>query len=170
MRRADFLAKAAELLPRAEYAVVEGARLFIPEDGVPPALTDASPLLRAYYAWELSLRNELAILRAARLGKTPERYLRPGEPQWDVSRLAHSAAALESPLDGELLIERERWAYLERLETGHYFDLERIVAYVLKLQALERRARFEVERGERAYATAYDSILSGASMERPEGV
>lgn len=170
MRHVDFLTKAAELLPPADYAIVESARLSIPKDGVFPVLTSASPLLQAYYAWELSLRNELAILRAGRMGKAPERYLRPGEPQWEVTRIAHSAATLESPLEAELLIERERWAHIEQLEKGHYFDLEHILAYTLKLQALERRDRFETERGERAYTKAYDSILSGASLRGTEGV
>jgi len=168
LRYVDFLTKAAELLPPADYATVEKACLYIPQDGKAPVSTSASPLLQAYYAWELSLRNELAILRAGRMGKAPERYLRPGEPQWDIRRLAHSVTMVESPLEAELLIERERWAQIERLEQGHYFDLEHIFAYALKLQALERRDRFETERGEHAYAKAYDSILSGASLRRAE--
>lgn len=169
-RYRDFLKKAADLLPPADYAVLESARLYIPEDGLIPAFTGDSPLLRAYYAWELSLRNELARRRAERMGKAPERFVRPGEVHGEAARVAQAAATMDNPLEGELLIERERWVYIDRLETGHYFDLERLVAYALKLQSLERRARFETERGARAFSAAYDSILEGASPERAEDV
>jgi hypothetical protein len=77
-------------------------------------------------------------------------------------RAAQGAAQCEDPLEGELSIEREKWSFLERLETGHFFDLEALVAYALKLQILERRALFEAERGETSYKTAYSEILDAA--------
>jgi hypothetical protein len=168
MRFQDFLRKASELLPPAKSVVLENARLYIPGDGAIPAPAGDSPLLRSYYAWELSFRNELAVRRAERMGIAPERFTRPGEIQRDVARIAQAAAALENPLEAELLIERERWATIDRLETGHSFDLERLVAYALKLQSMERRARFETARGERAFSAAYDSILESASPDRAE--
>ncbi|MCX7025820.1 MAG: hypothetical protein NT080_14570 [Spirochaetes bacterium] len=143
--------------------ILRGARLFAPEDGSIPSGVAESPLLASYLKWELSLRNELAKIRAHQLGKSPERYVKPGEPEWEAARVAQSAAACDNPLEAELLIERERWALIERLETGHFFDLESLLAYGLKLQALERRAKFETERGERAYSSAYESILSGVA-------
>ena len=68
-----------------------------------------------------------------------------------------------------MIIEREKWAYLERLEAGHYFDLETLAAYALKLRILERKALFEAERGEASYRAAYADILDSAEAPSADG-
>ncbi len=170
MPYAEFLERARNLIPADDYETLSGGRIFAPEDGSFPTGSGRSPLLGEYLAWEIGLRNELVKARAQALGKTAERFLRPGEPGFEAARIAHAAVACDDPLEAELLIERERWALIDRLETGHYFDLEALVAYGLKLQALERRARFQVERGEAAYTNAYESILAGAGGSDDAGI
>ncbi|HSV56469.1 MAG TPA: hypothetical protein VLH39_05105 [Magnetospirillaceae bacterium] len=145
----------------ADYLVLQSALSDHPFADVASETRRSRALFR-YRAWEKGLRNELTRIRAGRTGKTPERYLRSGDPEWDGIRVARAAAQCEDPLEGELLIERERWACLERLETGHFFDLEALVAYALKLRVLERKALFDSERGEGVYTAAYREILSAA--------
>ncbi|MCK7479647.1 MAG: DUF2764 domain-containing protein [Candidatus Moduliflexus flocculans] len=96
---------------------------------------------------------------SARLLRNP---FAPGTRSGEGVRTAQAAAQCEDPLEGELVIEREKWAYVERLESGHYFDLEALTAYALKLRILERKARFEAERGEASYGAAYREILDSA--------
>jgi hypothetical protein len=98
-----------------------------------------------------------------------EKHVRPGSVEWDGLRAAQAAFQAESPLDGELVIERERWAVLERLQVGHYFDTEALVAYALKLQILERVGRFELERGRAAYGQVYGDILGASGAPGPDG-
>ncbi len=149
--------------------MLTGARFFIPEDGSFPASADSSPLLGRYYRWELALRNELARLRAGKLQKPVEKHVKPGDPEWDGLKTAQTAFQAEDPLQGELVIERERWAFIEALAVNRFFDMEYLVAYALFLQALERRARFAVERGQEGYRTVYSSVLESADYRDESG-
>jgi hypothetical protein len=164
-----FLARCEGRVNSADYELLKAARAQAPEDGVTAKSTRRSPILTSYRTWEKALKNELVRLRAHKLGKAPERFIRPGDPEWDAVRVAQAAAQCDDPLEGELLIERERWSFVERLETNHLFDLEALVAYALKLQILERRALFEAERGETSYKTAYREILDTAQAPASAG-
>ena len=113
--------------------------------------------------WAGARSTRSACASAASTGCTPRAISRSG---W-FSRTA--AFQAESPLDGELVIERERWAVVERLQVGHYFDTEALVAYGLKLRILERTARFEVERGRAAYGEVYRDILGASGAPGPGG-
>lgn len=166
---AEFVERALRFLTEKDAAVLTGARLFIPEDGSFPAAAGSSPLLGRYYRWELALRNELARLRAGKLQKPVEKHVRPGDPEWDGLRTAQTAFQAEDPLQGELVIERERWAFIEALAVNRFFDMEYLVAYALFLQVLERRARFAVERGQEGYRTVYSSVLESADYRDESG-
>jgi len=166
---AEFLDRASRFLSAKDDATLRGARLFIPEDGSFPTAAGSSPLLSRYYRWELSLRNELARLRAGRLQKQADRHVKPGDPEWDGVKTAQAAFQCDDPLQGELLLERERWAFVESLSVNRFFDIEYLVAYALLLQAQERRARFAVERGQEGYRTVYASVLETADYRDESG-
>jgi len=163
----DFLERCEGRMKDAEFRVLAAAEAPESDVGGDGSALNRSRILSAYRTWDRALRNELARLRAHRLGKAPEKYLRPGDPEWEGVRTAQAAAQCEDPLEGELVIEKEKWAYVERLESGHYFDLEALTAYALKLRILERKARFEAERGEASYGTAYREILDSAGAAAP---
>jgi hypothetical protein len=165
----EFLERAGRYLSPKDLFVLEGARLYIPEDGSFPLSAASSPLLMRYYRWELALRNELARLRAQRLQKPADKHLKPGEPEWDGVKVAQAAFQAEDPLQGELLIERERWSFIEGLGVNRYFDMEFLSSYALLLQALERKARFTAEAGEAGYGTVYRSVLDSADYRDESG-
>ena len=166
---AEFLDRASRFLSAKDAATLEGACLFLPEDGISPKVAAYSPLLARYCRWERSLRNELARLRAGRLQKPVERHLKPGDPEWDGLKTAQAAFQADDPLQGELLIERDRWSFIEALSVNRFFDIEYIVAYALLLQALERRARFDAELGQQGYRTVYRSVLDTADYRDESG-
>ncbi len=165
----EFMERAARYLSPRDLFVLEGARLYVPEDGSFPMSAGSSALLMRYYRWERSLRNELARLRAQRLQKPAEKHLRPGEPEWEGHKTAQAAFQAEDPLQGELIIERERWAFIESLAVNRFFDMEFLASYALLLQALERRARFTAEAGEAGYGTVYRSVLDSADYRDESG-
>jgi len=169
MPYAEFLDRASRFLSGKDLKTLSGARLSLAQDGSFPPAAAASTLLTRYYRWELALRNELARLRAGRLQKPLERHLRPGEPEWDGAKAAQAAFQAEDPLQGELTIERERWAMIESLAVNKFFDMESLLAYGLLTQALERRARFAVERGQEGYGTVYRSVLETADYRDESG-
>ena len=67
----------------------------------------------------------------------------------------------ETPLKSETFMSGTLWTILEDLMVGHYFDVDYLTAYYLKLQILERRASFQVEAGKQKL----ESILSGDKLD-----
>jgi len=123
---------------------------FIPEQGL-KALTKLS--LDGEYsdsqidsaAWEkwkefdTSLRNELARIRAERKHIDPERYLRQAQTASSViSHLAIGAYRNPSILEAKMALDEQRWRMLDEFSFGHYFDLDLLIVYALKLLLLER--------------------------------
>jgi hypothetical protein len=169
----EFLRRARRHLSRADYRAIEGAVLNPSPDEAPA--TGGSLLLERHNAWERALRNALAVLRAERLGREAEAYLRPALPMDEAlaasaSETARAAFGAASPLEGELAIERARWSFLDRECPFQTFDLESLVAYRLELQVLERVALFLPERGEKEYREVYAAILRPAQSSSETGV
>ena len=94
----------------------------------------------------------MAKVRAARKHTDVTKYLRHEryiEPP--IAHLAMNAYRSPSPLEGERILDEARWQKLEELSFGHYFDLEFLLIYALKLLILER--------WERIYAADKISLL-----------
>lgn len=105
---------------------------------------------RAWKMFERTLRNELARNRAIRMHKDPQQHVRE-DIRFDpfIAPFSHWAVSQDSPLDAELYLDRVRWEKLDELAVGHYFDIEILVIYSLKLKILER----------------WDRINSGTGMD-----
>lgn len=115
-------------------------------------------VLEEWRAWEKTLRNKLASLRAQRKGEDAEKHIREGEDVFGVERTAHEAFGNDSPLAGEDILNRARWAFLDELETFHYFDMEKLVIYFLKLQILERKSLFDEEKGTGRFESIVETL------------
>ncbi len=98
-----------------------------------------SVLLKEWENFNRSLMNELVRTRAVKKGKDPNKYLR-GDSGVDpfIAPLTHWAVNQDSPMEAELYLDRARWDKIEEIKTGHYFDLEYLIAYGLQLKILER--------------------------------
>ncbi len=134
-----------------------------------PDSDEASGICEYFHSWEKSLRNELVRLRAAAQGLDENKYLRVSEDIFGVGEIAAEAMAKQTPLEAELFLDYGRWNYIDELVTGHYFDIEFLRAYRLKLQLLERRASFEEDKGFAAYRELYARVLDASGAEVPVG-
>lgn len=110
--------------------------------------------------FETSLRNALVKVRT----EDPNRqnaYTRPSDTAEDqrVHEIAREAHAASHPLDAEHVLDRARYSFLEELEVGHFFDIDRLVVYYLKLQLVTRRALQTSEKGRSVFEKRYDSVL-----------
>lgn len=97
------------------------------------------PILQKWFSFETALRNEFVKIRASYRHIDPVPYLR--QDGYDGPSLFHSVMAAHrnpSLLDSERALDQERWNFLEELARGHYFDLDSLVVYALKLTILER--------------------------------
>jgi hypothetical protein len=145
---ADLLNRIRLLPPADEWARREAAA--------------GSAVLAGYYDWETELRNEWTRLRAPKLGRDAAQDIRPGAPDYSARTAARAALAAASPLEGEILLERGRWDRIDALRTGHFLDLETLVAYGLQLRILHRKAAFVPDRGTRTFEGLRRALLASA--------
>ena len=129
-----FLILSDGLIPEEDVTVIKNSSIFGEYD-----YTVKQPTLKKWVEYDTALRNELVRLRAARKHLEPAKYLR--EDIYVDSSIPHIAlAALRNPsiLEGERFLDLERWKFLDELSMGHYFDLDFLIIYALKLLILER--------------------------------
>jgi hypothetical protein len=109
--------------------------------------------------WEIALRNELVRLRTKNRDLEAQSHLVESPTVLSAQQSAHEAFGQESPLQAEDALNRARWRYLDELEVGHYFDIDKILIYDLRLQILERKALFDAEQGREMFEKIYAEIL-----------
>ena len=93
-------------------------------------------------------------------GWEAEKYLHEGPEAFGVEQTAREAAGDSSPLSAEHTQNRARWSFLDDLETGHHFDMEKLVVYFLKLQILDRKDLFNKERGTEKFEKLIEERMS----------
>lgn len=138
----------------------------------PVELEEDPPCVVSWQRFERGLRNELVRLRAAKKGRDPADYVRRDEAGNDdsdrmgIAEAAREAYGEESPLSGEAALNRLRWAFLDELEVGHFFDLDRLIVYYLKLQILARKRMFSRDEGERVFTATMEKIMNDYYQEQ----
>ena len=103
--------------------------------------TDDTRVMQLYSRWEISLRNTLARLRAAKLGQDPEtNVVKYAAFDSAADTAARNAFILTDPMEKELALDRARWDFLTGLEWSHAFNFEALCIYRCKLMILEKWA------------------------------
>lgn len=125
------------------------------------AASAAGTFLAGYFRFEKTLRNVLAALRARKLGYPPSAHLvgagelaEPlGQSHAEDFGLAAELPWIErllgspDPLAWEEATERILWEHLDEQTKALDFEFDFVLAYLLKLQLLERRLGLSDERG-----------------------
>ena len=151
----SFLQLCDETLEPADMTILRGVRLR--SDGEPTGNAAADGWSR----WERSLRAETAKARASRRGLEPESAApRMGPESAAVLEAARAAMSEASPDAAEDILLRAMWGRMDELETGHHFDLDKLVVYYLRVQLLELKARRNKADGEKNFSLIHDAILA----------
>jgi hypothetical protein len=116
--------------------------------------------LDLWRSWEITLRNELLRLRAKNLGRDVQISAVDAAVALGPQGIAREAFSQESPLQAEDTLNRARWRYLDELESGHFFDIDKILIYALRLQILQRKALFDEQKGREMFDKVYTEIIS----------
>ena len=155
----EFLEHCAAWLSDSDYLALSQASLH-------PSFTlsGRSSVLGRWYAVEKALRNELVRARAPKLHVDEEKYLSDDEPPtWvsssDIESKASEAINQANPLRAEQLLDEYRWHILDELEVGHYFDVDKLIVYYLKLQMLLRKTAMDPESGKSLFDDTYNTII-----------
>ncbi len=133
MTREYFILEAKKWLSREDYIILSNVNmnnfLHRPED---------TPLLREWKDSEYLIRVELASYRRAKKQHTEYRIRK------DLSSIIQAS---NNPLEIEKKLLGLKWDFLEEQEIEHFFNLDFLIIYYLKLQILERLASFNKEKG-----------------------
>ena len=152
--RNEFLDTCRQHISPRHYSLLDSASTTDLQVTVPGCKT-----LDLWRHWEIALRNELVRLRAKNRSREAQPYLVDSPVLLAPQAIAREAFAQESPLQAEDTLNRARWRYLDELEVGHYFDIDKILVYALRLQILARKALFEAEKGREMFEKVYSEII-----------
>ena len=114
---------------------------------------------KAWQQFEDSFRNEAAWFRASEINRGPSDYMR-GERSVDplvVEALAQAAKSSDL-FEGEKILDLARWDFLDTLVQGHFFDIEFLIVYAVKLKILERYKHIESRKGREVFEAYKDFI------------
>ncbi len=131
----DFLKRCTELIPQQDAALIKQV---VSTDAY---LLDVSGpgILLKWKEFDLGLRNELVKSRAVRKKVDPAKFLRSNTHfDINITHIAQASLRQASILEAERYLDLERWKMLDQAAYGHYFDLDFLLAYALKLAILER--------------------------------
>jgi len=142
-----FLAFVKSMLPEKDFQVL---------DSVHRDEASSHPFVARTRAFRSEFDQELARYRAQGMGRDPNQYAQASDPR--IGEKARQCVAMENPLEAETEVMRFTWDFLDGLQAGHYFDLERLVIHLLKLMLLERKNKLTEERGTARYTETYQNI------------
>jgi hypothetical protein len=129
-----FIEMCISFVPEEDTAAVEAAL-----GGYPHRYAAGERTLKAWADFETSLRNELVGLRAVRRKADPARYTKPdGGFDLEIHIAAINAVRSPFPLESERTLDAARWKKLDDLTVGHFFDVDALIVYALKLAILEK--------------------------------
>ncbi len=143
----EFLDAARRLLADGDRGLVE--QLLKGDDDT---LKTNNAAALAWDRFNRNFRNEIAWFRAHRAHKNPLKSVRgskENEP-W-LREVIHEASRMPDLLEAEKLLDRTCWQFLDDLAGGHYYDLEFLICYGLKLKILKRHHEYKSSKGSEAF-------------------
>ncbi len=130
---------------------------------------NSNPFIRAWAEFDQNLRNLLIGLNSRKFGFKAENYLltdslvtdeilKSNAPDFNLSREYPVVDELLRIFENANLLEREkgidllRWDFLDESTFFYYFTIERVIAYWIKLNIVERWLKLDNEKGEKLFS------------------
>lgn len=131
-----FLRSCEGFIPAREIAALKS----LEQAMIPAYKGTISSTLDMWHDFDRDLRNELVKIRASRKKIDPVLYLRPDDGYVEpyITHIALHAHRNPSVIEGERILDQERWNKLEEIGKGHFFDFDFLAVYALKLLILLR--------------------------------
>lgn len=130
-----FLELCRRFIPEKDYTLLQN----LPMPGEYPQTSIKNATIRKWIAFDITLRNELVRVRAAKKHVEPSQYLRlDGYIELSLVQAAMAANTNPSILDAEKMLDEIRWKALDECASGHHFDLDSLIMYAYKLLILLR--------------------------------
>jgi len=116
------------------------------------------PFADRILSWEKELRLELAKARLATVKFSSPQPLPESDGRDLLLEKVKTALALDSPLAVESYLNNLRWSFVEEVSAVHYFNLEALIAYYLKLQLALRQEKFQKITGQEIFEKIYEEV------------
>ena len=146
----DFLSLCRDTLSPLDWSILE-------KIGLRGSFESGNGTHAAWTVFETALRGEIAKLRAQKRGAESDAP-RQGALSALVIDTARAAVNEISPTAAEDLLLRTLWRFLDELEVGHHFDLDKIILYYLRLRILELKDLRNKEKGREEFTRLYETI------------
>ncbi|MDA3853549.1 MAG: DUF2764 family protein [Bacteroidales bacterium] len=145
------------------------------------ALQSENEFIKSYFEFNLNLQNILSALAARQHGidiskviigdtEVAENIKNNTSKDFGISAMfpfLEETLHIEeskSPLEKEQKIDALRWQWLEDQTVFHYFSKERIFAYMLKLEMVERWLKMEKTTGEAAFCEYVKDLIDSVEI------
>jgi hypothetical protein len=106
------------------------------------------------------VKRELNDQRSKKLGLSSPKYHNDGEKEGRIGEAVRQAISNENALDAELSLLSLKWKYLDEIAALHYFDVEALLSYAVKLQLLKRKSLFTKEEGNAEFKRLFSNLQS----------
>ncbi|HOE83827.1 MAG TPA: DUF2764 family protein [Sphaerochaeta sp.] len=144
-----FLSASAGQLSRRDHALLVAAV---------EGRESAHPFIRKWQRFERLLRSELAAQRSRRKGYVGSPYPHRDETDLRICDTVRQALATDDPLKAELMLLELSFKQLDEAAGLAAFSIEALLAFVLKLQLLERRSRFVQSAGNSEFERLFSHL------------
>ncbi|MHB9139312.1 MAG: DUF2764 family protein [Victivallaceae bacterium] len=100
-----------------------------------------------WMALEKTLRQRMAVYRMALKSEKSGRFAPKTDILSEIDRGIRDAYAKPNPAEREKALDSMRWQWLDELELGHYFDINKLFIYKLRLLIHDKWLRRNNETG-----------------------
>ena len=129
------------------------------------ALSHRNRFIREYYAFDLEIRNaKVRYLNSALGRETGRDEISLSDSTFESREPFCKEAELDAILHGKDILARERnidnlyWNMLDELTVQHYFDMDVILAFILKLHIIDRWHLLDEQTGREMFRKLVDEV------------
>ncbi|MDY0288419.1 MAG: DUF2764 family protein [Sphaerochaeta sp.] len=116
------------------------------------------PFLKRWQQFSSMVKKELNDQRSKKLGLSSPKYRNEGGKEFRIGEAVRQALSNENVLEAELSLLALKWNYLDEISALHYFDVEALLSYAVKLQLLERKSLFTKEEGNAEFKRLFSNL------------
>ena len=153
----EFKEKCKGFLSKQDAALIQYCS-YDPKLAIETVKSTGSAFIDFILLRERIVNLSLVRLRAVRLNRQTGEDVPHDMPRAEA--MAKTAFEMDNPLEAELSMDRARWGILDEMVGVNIFGANTIFAYLLKLQLLERKQRFDSVKGAAEYRNIYDTVLN----------
>lgn len=102
-----------------------------------------------------NLYNELNYQRALKLNR-PQLYKK--QDSLEIVTIVNQVLSAKNPLDAEIILLKSQFEFLDKIISTHYFDLQVLMVYAIKIKLKERYDLFNKESGKKEFKNLFMKI------------